>query len=171
MFHSGVALSEAVSLGDLHHPQTPDDPIVLHMGKIPTAPGKPRKVQHEIGRMLLYTTTFETFERNIRDQLARTLGEGGFDPAQDIVAITVNRWPHGYAYTYNSLFEPMDWVYTETDARPCVAARKPFGLISIANSDAAASPHTDAAMLEAHRAVQEVLERRAWPTLTQTSAG
>jgi spermidine dehydrogenase len=52
-----------------------------------------------------------------------------------------------------------------------VAARKPYGLISIANSDAAASPHTDAAMLEAHRAVQEVLERRAWPNLTQTSAG
>jgi spermidine dehydrogenase len=171
MFHSGVALSEAVSLGDLHHPQTPDEPIVLHMGKIPTAPGKPRKQQHEIGRMELYTTTFETFERKIRDQLARTLGDGGFDPARNIVAITVNRWPHGYAYTYNSLFEPMDWVYTQTDARPCVAARKPYGLISIANSDAAASPHTDAAMLEAHRAVQEVLERRAWPNLTQTSAG
>jgi spermidine dehydrogenase len=171
MFHSGVALSEAASLGDLHHPQTPGDPIVLHMGKVPTAPGKPREEQHEIGRMELYTTTFETFERKIHDQLARTLGDGGFDPAQDIVAITVNRWPHGYAYTYNSLFEPMDWVYTETDARPCVAARKPFGLISIANSDAAASPHTDAAMLEAHRAVQEVLERRAWPMLTQTSAG
>ncbi|HWF38909.1 MAG TPA: NAD(P)-binding protein [Candidatus Acidoferrales bacterium] len=171
MFHDNVSLAEAVSLGDLHHPQTPDEPVVLHMSKIPTAPGKPRKEQHHIGRMLLYTTTFETFERNIRDQLTRTLGDGGFDPARDIVAITVNRWPHGYAYTYNSLFEPMDWVYTQTDARPCVAARKPYGLITIANSDAAASPHTDAAMLEAHRAVQQVLERRAWPMLTQTSAG
>jgi hypothetical protein len=35
--------------------------------------------------------------------------------------------------------------------------------ISIANADAAASPHTDAAFLEAHRAVSEVLERRAFP--------
>jgi spermidine dehydrogenase len=69
------------------------------------------------------------------------------------------------------LFEPLDWVYTQTDARPCVTARKPYGLITIANSDAAASPHTDAAMLEGHRAVQEVLERRAWPSLTQTSNG
>jgi spermidine dehydrogenase len=171
MFHDNVSLAEAVSLGDLKHPQTPEEPVVLHLSKIPTAPGKPRKEQHRIGRMLLYMTTFETFERNIRDQLARTLGGGGFDPAKDIVAITVNRWPHGYAYTYNSLFEPLDWVYTQTDARPCVAARKPYGLISIANSDAAASPHTDAAMLEAHRAVQEVLERRAWPSLTQTSNG
>jgi spermidine dehydrogenase len=171
MYHTDLSLSEAVSLGDLHHPQTPAEPIVLHLSRVPSAPGKPRKEQHRIGRTELYTTTFETFERKIRDQLARTLGQGGFDPARDIVAITVNRWPHGYAYTYNSLFEPMDWVYTQTDARPCVTARKPYGLISIANSDAAASPHTDAAMLEAHRAVQEVLARRAWPLLTQTSAG
>jgi spermidine dehydrogenase len=171
MYHTDVSLSEAVSLGELHHPQAPEEPIVLHLSRVPAAPGKPRKEQHRIGRTELYMTTFETFERKIRDQLARTLGGGGFDPARDIVAITVNRWPHGYAYTYNSLFEPMDWVYTETDARPCVVARKPYGLITIANSDAAASPHTDAAMLEAHRAVQEVLERRAWPMLTQTSNG
>jgi spermidine dehydrogenase len=46
-----------------------------------------------------------------------------------------------------------------------VIARQPFGLISIANADAAASPHTDAAILEAHRAVIEVLDRRAMPSL------
>ena len=59
----------------------------------------------------------------------------------------------------------MEWVYTSTDDRPCVRALQPFGLITIANSDAAASPHTDAAMLEAHRAIQEVLQRRAMPLL------
>ena len=56
----------------------------------------------------LLATSFETFERQIRDQLGRTLGPGGFDPARDITAITVNRWPHGYAYEYNPLFDP-DW--------------------------------------------------------------
>jgi len=165
MYHTGVDLPEAVSLGDLHHPQTPDEPIVLHMTRYPMSPGKPRKEQHRIGRADLLAATFETFERKIRDQLARSLSEGGFDPARDVVAIAVNRWPHGYAYTYNPLYDPMDWVYTSTDDRPCVKARQPFGLITIANSDAAASPHTDAAMLEAHRAVQEVLQRRAMPSL------
>ena len=87
-----------------------------------------------------------------------------------IIGITVNRWPHGYAYTYSSLYDPMDWVFTSTSTRPCVVGRQPFGLISIANSDAAASPHTDAAFLEAHRAVGEVLERRAEPLLTQSSS-
>ena len=165
MYHTGVDLPEAVSLGDLHHPQTPDEPIVLHMTRFPMSPGKPRKEQHRIGRADLLATTFETFERSIRDQLARSLGQGGFDPARDVVAIAVNRWPHGYAYTYNPLYDPVEWVYTSTNDRPCVKARQPFGLITIANSDAAASPHTDAAMLEAHRAVQEVLQRRAMPLL------
>jgi spermidine dehydrogenase len=165
MYHTGVALAEAVSLGDLHHPQTPDEPVVLHMTRYPNSPGKPRKEQHRIGRADLLSTSFDTFERSIRDQLSRNLGEGGFDAARDIIAIAVNRWPHGYAYTYNPLYDPMEWVYTSSDARPCVVGRKPFGLITIANSDAAASPHTDAAMLEAHRAVQEVLQRRALPLL------
>ncbi len=165
MYHTGVSLAEAVSLGDLHHPQTPEEPIVLHMTRYPMSPGKPRKEQHRVGRADLLSATFDTFERKIRDQLARNLGDGGFDPARDIIAIAVNRWPHGYAYTYNPLYDPMEWVYTSTDDRPCVKARQPFGLITMANSDAAASPHTDAAMLEAHRAVQEVLQRRAMPLL------
>ena len=73
--------------------------------------------------------------------------------------------PHGYTYSYNSLYDPLDWVFTSTPSRPNVVARQPFGLISIANADAAASPHTDAAILEAHRAVIEVLDRRAMPAL------
>jgi len=165
MYHTELSLTEAVSLGDLKHPQTPDDPISLHLVKIMASPGKPRKDQHRIGRAELLTTTFETFERNIRDQLARTLGAGGFDPARDIIDITVNRWPHGYAYTYNSLFEPMEWVFTNSQQRPCVIARQPYGLIAIANSDAGASPHTDTALFEAHRAVGDVLNRRAMPKL------
>jgi spermidine dehydrogenase len=63
----------------------------------------------------------------------------------------------------------MEWVFTETETRPCVIARQPYGLISIANSDAAASPHTDAAILEAHRAVEEVLEKRAYPFTTRST--
>jgi len=165
MYHTGVDLPEAVSLGNLHHPQSPEEPIVLHMTRFPMSPGKPRKEQHRIGRADLLAATFETIERSIRDQLARTLGEGGFDPARDIIAIAVNRWPHGYAYTYNPLYDPLEWVYTSTTDRPCVKARQPFGLITIANSDAAARTNTDAAMLEAHRAVQEVLQRRAMPLL------
>jgi len=165
MFHTGVALTEASSLGELQHPRSPAEPVALHLTKVPTAPGKPRQEQHRLGRAELLATSFETFERKIRDQLARCLGPGGFDPARDIVAITVNRWPHGYAYTYNSLFESMEWVYTNSENRPNVIARQPYGLISIANSDAGSSPHTDTAIWEAWRAVGDILDRRSMPLL------
>jgi spermidine dehydrogenase len=167
MYHPEASLTEAVSLGDLKHPQTPDEPIALHLVKIMSVPGKARKEQHRLGRGELLATTFETFERNIRDQLARMLGGGGFDPARDIVSITVNRWPHGYAYTYNSLFDPMEWVFTSSEQRANVIARQPYGLIAIANSDAGASPHTDTALWEAHRAVGDVINRRAMPKLSE----
>ena len=137
MYHMSVSLTEAASLGALQHPQIPEEPIALHLVKMPCSPGKPRKEQHRIGRYELLSTSFETFERNIRDQLTRVLQGGGFDPAEDIVAITVNRWPHGYSYTYNSLYDPLEWVFTNSNKRPCVIARQPFGSIAIANADAA----------------------------------
>ena len=165
MYHDSIALAEPRDLGNLLHSKSPDEPIAIRMTRMPGAPGLPRKDQHRIGRAELLNTSFETFEREIRGQLVRVLGAGGFDPKRDIAAIAVNRWPHGYSYTYNSLYDPLEWVFTESNDRPCVRARQPFGLISIANADAAASPHTDAAFLEAHRAVEEVLERRTYPFL------
>lgn len=99
--------------------------------------------------------TFETFERNIRAQLGAMLGSVGFDPARDIHGITVNRWAHGYSYMPNSLFDPQ-WKEQE---EPWVIGRQPFGRITIANSDSAASAETDAAIDQAYRAVQEVIKQ------------
>ncbi|HEV2271139.1 MAG TPA: NAD(P)/FAD-dependent oxidoreductase [Steroidobacteraceae bacterium] len=169
MYHDTVALPEPVDLGELRHSASPQEPIVLSLTRYPNVPGLPRKEQHRAGRAELLSTTFETFERNIRDQLARILSPGGFDPRRDIVGIMVNRWGHGYSYTYNSLYDPLDWVFTETASRPCVKARQPYGLITIANADAAASPHTDAAFLTAHWAVEQVLSKRAFPFVAQNT--
>ena len=153
-YFEAVQLDLPVSMGDYKCPRTPDEPIVVHMMKTPCHPGLPARDQHRAGRVELYGTTFETFERNIRDQLARALASGGFDPARDIAAITVNRWPHGYAYEYNSLFDPF-WL--DGGEQPCVVARQPFGRVAIANADAAAYSYTDAAIDEAYRAVDDLL--------------
>ncbi|MYB06316.1 MAG: NAD(P)-binding protein [Gemmatimonadetes bacterium] len=161
MYHTGVNLGRSVQLGDYQPPRSPDGPMVLHMTRIPCAPGRPKKEQHRIGREDLLATTFETFERRIRDQLGRMLADGGFDPARDIEAITVNRWPHGYAYSYDTLNDPIEWALFAPDDRPCVIGRRRFGRISIANSDAAATPHTDAAIDEAYRAAGEQLVVRS----------
>ena len=152
-YWSDVGLNAAVNMGQYRSPTAPEEPILLHLSRAPNKPGLPAREQHKIGRYELLITTFETFERSIRDQLARTLGSGGFDPARDITAITVNRWPHGYGYEYNPLFDP-DWP---EDKRPNVIGRKPFGRITIANTDSAATAYTDTAIDQAHRAVDELL--------------
>ena len=107
-----------------------------------------------MGRLDMLNTSFKTSELEIRRQLARMLGPGGFDAANDILALTINRWPHGYAYEYNELFEPLDRPASE---RPCVIGRKPFGRIKIANSDADGHAYTNTAIDQGYRAVREIV--------------
>jgi spermidine dehydrogenase len=150
-YHSFTMLDFPVSLGAYQFPSSPQEPMVLFMLRTPCKPGLPRRDQYRMGRFELISTPFSKFERNIREQLNRALGPAGFDSARDIAGITVNRWAHGYAYEYDSLFDP-HWA---PEDRPCVIGRKQFGRISIANSDAAASAYTNAAIDQAYRAVQE----------------
>ncbi len=151
-YFDSVELDYPVSMGDYRFPGKPEDPCLIHLERVPVGQGRTAREQQIAGRQELYNAPFKVFERNIRDQLARMLSPAGFDPARDILAITVNRWPHGYAYEYNSLFDP-DWP---EDQRPCVIGRQPFGRISIANSDADAFAYSNAAIDQAYRAVREV---------------
>ena len=151
-YHTYAALDFPVSLGEYQFPSKPEEPMVLFMLRTPCKPGLPMREQNRAGRAELLRTSFITFERNIRDQLGRMLGPTGFDPAHDIEGITVNRWAHGYAYGYNSLFDP-DW---SEEQKPWVIGRKRFGRIAIANSDAGATAYTDCAIDQAHRAITEL---------------
>ena len=82
------------------------------------------------------------------------LGSGGFDPIKDILGITVNRWAHGYSYSPNHTWDP---EYASEEDKPWVKGRKPFGRITIANSDAGAAANTNSAITQAQRAVKEAL--------------
>jgi spermidine dehydrogenase len=153
-YHSSLFLNPVVDIGGYRSPRPPNEPVLVQMVRTPAAPGLPERDQNKAGRIDILNTSFTTFERNIRDQLARTLGAGGFDPATDITAITVNRWPHGYAYEYNPLYDP-DWPAGEA---PHVIGRARFGRIAIANSDSGAAAYTDSAIDQAYRAVHELLQ-------------
>jgi len=153
MYHSSMNLDQAPAIGEYKPSASPDEPVLVHMLRTPCQPGLSAREQQRSGHYELLATPFDTFERNIRAQFARVLGGGGFDPAKDIEAITVNRWPHGYAYEYNPLWDP-DWPEGK---RPCDVARRRFGRITIANSDAAAAAYTDQAIDQGYRAVQELL--------------
>jgi spermidine dehydrogenase len=152
-YHTTFRLNAHVNIGAYKSTQSPRDPILVHMVRTPCKPGLSEHDQNRAGRTELLSTSFETFERNIRDQLGRTLKEGGFDPARDITAITVNRWPHGYAPEYNPLFEPE----LPESRMPHVVGRARFGRISIANSDSGGAAYTDSAINQGHRAVMELL--------------
>ena len=153
-YHSSLSLNPVVDIGDYRSSRSPDEPMLIRMTRVPVQPGLPQRDQNRAGQFDILNTSFETFERKIRDQLARTLNPGGFDAARDITAITVNRWPHGYAYEYNPLFDP-DWPDGE---QPHIIGRRRFGRITIANSDSGAAAYTDSAIDQAYRAVQELFQ-------------
>jgi spermidine dehydrogenase len=159
-FHVGARLTYPINLGDYKSSDNPDQPTMVTLYRYPhinnqglTAKQQYRQVRHQ-----LMATSFETIERHVRSQLASLLGNAGFNAAEDIMAITVNRWAHGYAYDLfsHSLF---DQLYDDYDdpRYPHMRARKPFGRITIANADSAASAMLESAVEQAHRAVSELL--------------
>lgn len=155
-YHTSVSLDIPTRIGGYASATDSSQPAVIHMVRNPNQPGLPRREQHRAGRADMLATPFATIEREIRGQLQRMLAPGGFNARRDILAITVNRWPHGYAYTYDTLHDP-DLIETE---RPHVIGRRPFGRIAIANADSGASAFTNVAIDQAERAVQDCLVAR-----------
>jgi spermidine dehydrogenase len=124
-FYGRVGMSTPMLMGSMKPIRDPSEPMLVGFGtgansgmmSNPTmvkdllgdsmpAPGTSMDDQFRACRMGLLQTPFETFERNVRRQAAGALAGTGFDPARDIVAITVNRWPHGFATGRNILFDP-----------------------------------------------------------------
>ena len=147
-----------VSVGSYTFADKPSDPILLHLIKLPlSGDGSPLREQSTAGRYALVDLTFEEMEREMRDMLGRALAGGGFDPARDIEAITINRWSHGYALEY---MRPWDAFWPDGPL-PVEASRKPWGRIAIANSDAGAYAYVHSAIDQAGRAVKELLGDKA----------
>lgn len=155
-YHVNAMLDFPVDMGGYEFSGGPDEPIVVHMERFPNRPnsGLTKRQQAPLGRHDMLSTTFETIERNTREQLTAMLAGADFDPARDIEAITVNRWPHGYATRdwlqddyYDDPDDPRYWY---------VAGRQRFGRIVIANSDAGASATVDMAIEQAARAIGEL---------------
>jgi spermidine dehydrogenase len=151
-----VALDFPVSLGGYVFAHSPQDPMILHWSYFPTVPGQglDARTQNRLGRQKMLGLSFEDYERALRSQAGAALSAGGFDPARDILGITVNRWPHGYAYEYNDLVDPREYNRYKG---PHLKARQPFGRVSIAGSDAEALAYVNGAVDSAWRAVQERL--------------
>ena len=150
-----ASLDFPVSLDGYRFSPDPGKPACLHLMHTPAAPnqGLNMREQYRAGRARLYTMSFADFEREIRDELGRMLGAADFEFDRDVAAITVNRWPHGYAYTPTPLYDdPAQQAHTAK------AARRRLGRIAIANSDSGWDAYTHVAIDQAHRAVRELTE-------------
>lgn len=152
-FFKQVELDFPVSIGGYRCARTPDDPMILHLCYVPFLPDVKGPEQWREGRRILLQTPFSTFEHHVRDQLDQALSSAGFDAERDISGITVNRWPHGYSYESNLIWEP---EYATENDKPWVKGRQAFGRIHIANSDANSSAMTQDAIMQAWRAVEEI---------------
>jgi spermidine dehydrogenase len=146
-------LVTGINVGGYRPAWKPEDPCVMQgfaAFSDPAVPGLAAQARAARGKLL--GMAFEDFEREVRRILDGMLRPGGFDTARDILAITVNRWPHGYARDHLDL-EDADW---NTDPPPEVAGRARFGNVAIANSDAGADAYTHAAIDQAWRAVNDL---------------
>jgi len=158
---TSVSIDMPVSIGSYRFADRPEDPVLLHLSAVVLggeAGGSPRE-QAAAGRARLAAMRFEDLEREIRSTLQRALGAFGFDAARDIEAITLNRWAHGYAYEY---MRPWD-AYWPRGALPALTARRGWGRIAVANSDAGAFAYAHGAIDQATRAIGELLPQARLP--------
>ncbi len=152
--HAHLFTFRGINTGGFKHDMDDEGPVsMVFWGSIsPPKEAVTVKEQMRASRMIMLGLSLEDYEREVRTVLDGLLGPAGFDVKTDVLAITVNRWPHGYAYDYLDLWDP-DWPQGEA---PHEIARQPFGNITIANADAAADAYTHAAIDQAFRAVQEL---------------
>jgi spermidine dehydrogenase len=149
-----MGLDFPVSMGGYAYPRTPDEPVVLDCWHGGVDPDTSLHLFERLrrGRQRMLERPFEAYESAVREQLTEAWGTHGFDADRDLAAITVNRWPHGYAWEYTDLWDDPSWG---RGAGPHVVARQQIGRISIANSDSEAFAYINGAIDAAYRAVRE----------------
>ncbi len=142
--HQSVMMDFPVSMGGYKFTQSPNDPCVIQMVSCPYGEtiGAPKSEQYKEARYRMLALQFSDYEKEIRDHLSGMLPKTLFDFDRDVESITINRWAHGY-----TVAGPGDSVSI---------GRRPFGRITIANSDSAPAAGADAAIGMAHRAVNEL---------------
>ena len=134
---------------------SPDSPVVLTLKVLYSYPGLSTQDQGHRGRAEMITTSFREYERRIREQFTDMFSGAGFDAERDIAGIILNRWGHAY-------LSPQPGFFFGQDGKPApreVLRATPFGRIAFANTDLAGAMDHRFSILEAQRAVGQLLEQ------------
>jgi spermidine dehydrogenase len=133
----------------------PDSPVVLAVKVLYSYPGLSTEDQGHRGRGEMLATSFRDYEQRIREQFTLMFGAAGFDAKRDIAGIVLNRWGHAYV-------NPQPGFFFGKDGQP--APREtlrggPFGRIAFANTDLAGAMDHRFSILEAQRAVNQLMDQ------------
>jgi spermidine dehydrogenase len=133
----------------------PDSPVVLTIKVLYTHPGQSTEQQGHTGRAEMISTPFREYERQIRQQFTEMFARSGFDASRDIAGIILNRWGHAYA-------SPAPGFYFGKEGKPApgeLLRAAPFGRIAFANVDLSGMPDHKSSIIEADRAVGQLLDQ------------
>lgn len=150
-----TAVRRLPTFGSVGDTISPDSPVVLTVKHIFPSPGLAIAEQGRRGRWELFSTSFQQYERKIREQFTEMFGAAGFDARQDIAGIILNRWGHAY-------LSPQPGFFFGLNGKPAfreVLRAAPFGRIAFANTDLAGIMDHRCSILEAQRAVNQILEQ------------
>jgi spermidine dehydrogenase len=150
-----VVVRKMATLGTDPTTINPDTPTVLTLKILFSYPGLPIDAQTSRGRTELLSTPFRVYERRIREQFTTMFARSGFNANRDIAGIILNRWGHAY-------LSPQPGFFFGKDGRPGpgdVLRQTPYGRIAFANSDLTGIMDHRTSILEAHRAVQQILPK------------
>lgn len=116
------------------------------------------EAQSKRARAEMLTRSFEDYEILIRQELLDVFGDAGFDPAEDIEGIAINRWGHaevicypGFAFGSGSSDEPKPGV-------PIYDAGQRFGRIAFAHTDLNGFADNQGTTRISRRAVDDLLD-------------
>jgi len=133
----------------------PDSPIVLSLKVLYSYPGDSTENQGNRGRRELLSTSFRDYEKQIREQFNEMFGAAGFDARRDIAGVILNRWGHAY-------LNPQPGFFFGLGGRPApreILRDAPLGRIAFANTDLAGAMDHRYSILEAQRAVRQLLDQ------------
>jgi spermidine dehydrogenase len=133
----------------------PDSPVVLTIKVLFSYPGHSTEQQGHMGRGELISTPFREYERQIRQQFTEMFARSGFDASRDIAGIILNRWGHAY-------LSPPPGFFFGKEGNPApgdVLRAAPFGRIAFANTDLSGVADHRSSIIEANRAVGQLLDQ------------
>jgi spermidine dehydrogenase len=134
---------------------SPDSPIVLTLKVLYSYPGLSTEEQGHRGRGEMLGTSFRDYEQRIREQFTAMFAAAGFDAGRDIAGIVLNRWGHAY-------LNPQPGFFFGKDGQPApreTLRSAPFGRIAFANTDLAGAMDHRYSIVEAQRAVNQLLDQ------------